>query len=901
MNRFIKGMGALVISAAILSSPISGVDGALTFSASAVDITSGTTCDGITYECVNGILSVTGYSGSEKDIVIPQKIEDIKVSGIATEAFKGSKLDSVNIQAELSILNESAFENSTVKQVILPNTIKKINRYAFKNCQNLTSINFPEGLIEIGGEAFINTQLGDIVFPESLQTISAYAFAGSYGNITSIKVTGATSIGRDAFQSAKLKSVDMGSQSTQISGSAFYLCSNLETVKLSSTNTFAGGGIGGVFGGCSSLKSIDLSSTSQTYIPESMFSGCTSLESVILPPNCYNIGSKAFYQCKSLENIVIPENCLAINDSAFREATYLIGIYIPQSTTSISSNAFDGCNYLKISTPANSYAVEYANTYGIPYAEITTHFTDDEQTVNGSISSDNVDKVIGNLPIISNDVIADFDSEAVGEMQQEDGEDPFTFVFKRFIAKYYPHQSMKEIIDDVYLKDGFLIDCDLVKGNKKVLFNTNEHDGSVSITIPFNLPKKYKDVGIFNVDDNGQKYEIQCKYNDENKTITFTTTHFSYFVVEPVFIDTYVGLKTNAGNNQATLTWNEVSGATGYAVYYSTDDSEYILASDTVNDTNYTITGLNSGQKYYFKIKANVAGAWSDFSETVDADIECLTINAHKLLLGDNIGVKFYMEFADEVLENSTATMVFNVNGNVTEVLVNTANQTPYGYEFDCSVAAAEMTDIIKGQLYVGGSPMGDEFSYSVNAYAEYILNNPDKYSKELPVVKALLNYGTQAQLFFNHNTDNLANSILEDNDKVVRPITTDEIKTSRCMVEDNDKGIDFLGQVIGLKNKVVAKYYFSGDITADMCTVNGKQITPEELCTDENGTYIAIFDISPDDYDKPFEIVVGNVTVSNASVFSYLYAALENQRTELYDIAYAMYAYNKVSEAYVG
>lgn len=193
---------------------------------------------------------VTGYTGTDKDIVIPKTIEGYKVSRIAAKAFAGSELQSVDIQAEITSLSESAFECSTVQRVVLPNTLKDIGARAFYQCRSLTTINFCEGLQKIGSEAFSATQLGDITLPSTLTSIGSYSFASSFGNITSVKFTGPTSIGSDTFQSlTSLKSVDLGDKSTLIGGSAFYCCSNLTEVKLSPNNYFGSGGIGGIFGG----------------------------------------------------------------------------------------------------------------------------------------------------------------------------------------------------------------------------------------------------------------------------------------------------------------------------------------------------------------------------------------------------------------------------------------------------------------------------------------------------------------------------------------------------------------------------------------------------------------------------------------------------------------------------
>lgn len=279
---------------------------------------------------------------------------------------------------------------------------------------------------------------------------------------------------------------------------------------------------------------------------------------------------------------------------------------------------------------------------------------------------------------------------------------------------------------------------------------------------------------------------------------------------------------------------------------------------------------------------------------------DSLKVMGHSLILSDDIGVTFYMQIPEVFAVNKNAAFKYNVGGTEEKTLsVADTEYTEKGYRFTCNVAPAELTETINAQV-VCGDYESEVYTYSAVTYANQVLDNPSVYQDTIPLVKAILNYGTQAQVYFNHNTENLANSILEENDKALSPITADELKTCKYKVADNDKNIDFIGQVIQLKNKVIAKYYFSGDIDPKMCKVNGEQIAAENLCEDENGTYIAIRNIAPDDYDKPFVITVGNVTISNASVFSYLYTALSEEHIELYDIAYSMYAYNKAVEAYI-
>jgi endoglucanase len=64
-----------------------------------------------------------------------------------------------------------------------------------------------------------------------------------------------------------------------------------------------------------------------------------------------------------------------------------------------------------------------------------------------------------------------------------------------------------------------------------------------------------------------------------------------------------------AGSTMANLTWNAVTGATGYNVKRSTNSGgTYATIATGVTTTNYTDTGLSSGVKYYYVVSAVVGG-----------------------------------------------------------------------------------------------------------------------------------------------------------------------------------------------------------------------------------------------------------------------------------------------------
>ncbi len=72
-----------------------------------------------------------------------------------------------------------------------------------------------------------------------------------------------------------------------------------------------------------------------------------------------------------------------------------------------------------------------------------------------------------------------------------------------------------------------------------------------------------------------------------------------------------VKLTAPAVNSTITITWKEVSGASGYNFSYSTDNKNWTTKS--VTDTSYAMK-VASGKKYYYKVQAKNSaktGSWS--------------------------------------------------------------------------------------------------------------------------------------------------------------------------------------------------------------------------------------------------------------------------------------------------
>jgi hypothetical protein len=80
---------------------------------------------------ISGTDTITGYIGSEKDIVIPKKINKLPVVGIAEGAFADNQLTSVTIPNSVIGIGPGAFYQNQLTSVTIPNSVTSIGDGAF--------------------------------------------------------------------------------------------------------------------------------------------------------------------------------------------------------------------------------------------------------------------------------------------------------------------------------------------------------------------------------------------------------------------------------------------------------------------------------------------------------------------------------------------------------------------------------------------------------------------------------------------------------------------------------------------------------------------------------------------------------------------------------------------------
>ena len=257
------------------------------------------------------------------------------------EELNASGASRIEIPEGMTVIDNNAFKNNTkLKEVILPSTLKSIGISAFEGT-SLSKIEFPSSLTYIGENAFANIKtLTEVTIPKSVETAS-HAF---YGDINLKKVIfedGIVTIPSGVLYNTGLEEIVLPSSVKTIGSYAFSNNKSLEKIYLLD-------GVrqieAGAFSGDSKLSVVELPK-SLTEISRDVFSETPSLTHINLPSGITNIRDGAFYN-SGLISIALPEELTEIGYGAFSR-THLSEIYLPKKLNSLGLDAFSNIDTLR--------------------------------------------------------------------------------------------------------------------------------------------------------------------------------------------------------------------------------------------------------------------------------------------------------------------------------------------------------------------------------------------------------------------------------------------------------------------------------------------------------------------------------------------------------------------------
>jgi acetyltransferase-like isoleucine patch superfamily enzyme len=292
------------------------------------------------YTTANGNVTITGYKGNEKEVVIPAEINNLPVTAIGVEAFHWYPafgddlyLTGVTIPNSVTFIGDMAFAGNRLTGVTIPSGVTSIGPRAFAGNSMLKEL-----LCAPDNPAY--TSVDGVLFSKDRETLVTYP--GGKGSIYSIPES-VVSIGPYAFSDNKLTDVTIPAGVISIGQGAF-AGNRLTSVIIPNNVTTIGTG---AFAGNSMLKELLCAPDNPAY---------ASVDGVLFSKNQETL---VVYPEGKGNTYTLPASVTAVGKNAFA-GNQLISITIG-ANIEIPDNAFYG-NFASVYNSAGKLAGQYIRT-----------------------------------------------------------------------------------------------------------------------------------------------------------------------------------------------------------------------------------------------------------------------------------------------------------------------------------------------------------------------------------------------------------------------------------------------------------------------------------------------------------------------------------------------------------
>ena len=317
--------------------------------------------DNWNYKIDGETVIITGYRGTDTQVVIPNSINGVAVTEI--ESF-GAK--------------------TSVTSVIFGENVKTIDANAFKGCTALKTVTLNVGLTDIGAKAFSGTRITSLTLPSTVENANGETFYGMNA-LTEIKVNeesnsfvtrGGVLLTADRTQLVLYPAAKSGTEYTtytDVTTVQKYAFANVNltslTISANVTSIEAG-----AFEGASSLSSISVDSENASYSADDgvLFDGTTLLlyptakdkSSYTMPETVTAVAESAFVNNTSLETLHVGDNVVTLPADAVKGCANLKVLYIPAGVSENVEDLMDNCPALTTISVASGNA-SYSSDSGV--------------------------------------------------------------------------------------------------------------------------------------------------------------------------------------------------------------------------------------------------------------------------------------------------------------------------------------------------------------------------------------------------------------------------------------------------------------------------------------------------------------------------------------------------------
>ena len=283
-------------------------------------------------------------SGKQQEFIIPDSVEVIN-----DYAFAGCDFNQIKMTDTVKKLGRSAFADCRMEKVRLSEDLSELPIGVFDMCVNLREVNIPHNLKTIRNYAFSTTVLDEIVLPESLKIIEKDAFMCATTKIH-IKKNERYETLNDCLIEKQRKEIILYFGKKPVDKSTF------KGIEAIGNHAFDFADVVAELHIPNNVK----------FIKDCAFFSCKGLVKAHIPSSVKVI-NYGIFEFSTVEEITIADGVTQIKDCAFLFTDNLKKITIPESVTKIGKYAFGDDSKATIYCKENSRAHRFAKENNIKF------------------------------------------------------------------------------------------------------------------------------------------------------------------------------------------------------------------------------------------------------------------------------------------------------------------------------------------------------------------------------------------------------------------------------------------------------------------------------------------------------------------------------------------------------
>lgn len=302
--------------------------------------------DGTYYSCI-------GFEGLQANVIIPQTFNELPVKEIGESVFENKTfVTSIVIPNGVEKIGRSAFKNTRITSVRIPDSVISLGVQAFYDCRTLSSVTIGKGVTILPNQVFGHCSFTSVIIPEGVMELDGNTF----------------------YECTSLKTVIFNGTPSSINTDAFLHCTSLKDIYVPWANGMVAGAKWGATNATIRYNCevgddglvYTLANELKTRIGTTYYTGqCYSVSGYVgerwyvVVPDTFNglpvtsIGEEAFRDNKIVTSISLGANLIVIGYAAFMTSR-ITSITIPKSVQEIEAHGLR-TGYLKeVTFEANS-------------------------------------------------------------------------------------------------------------------------------------------------------------------------------------------------------------------------------------------------------------------------------------------------------------------------------------------------------------------------------------------------------------------------------------------------------------------------------------------------------------------------------------------------------------------